>query len=564
VELVTEFPHLGTTLNSRGNWKDAWAKASQKAGAAYHDAVAGGVFFHAGSLAFMVTFSRAKIWSYFDAIMAVTGAGGRDSSAFFSKADGSITKVLKSIAGYARCTQELLRIESGLWDTRTRADMLVMRFFAKICSANHDSLIWRVVRMSMQKLSDEVRKDPCVKWSFVNYVHRQSWAQQVLAAAERLDIPVEGVFNMTPGMLLVLQEGRSVGDHIVWEEVASPLDHIPAWDCPVRLLIRGLPVNCPYVVDVDYWLVCKEHVVEGPILLQLSEPLRLANFAAIRRKANIYRRKLVKTFVGEQLHGNANPKGWAAIAGYSSFMPSYWYIDEVKAARLMLRARLHCACNELYQRIKFIITKQCGDVEGRGVDRIDDSNARACYLCDAVHGQDGVFMPESLHHMLIGCPHMGMVALRLKLKVDLGTLCAAEDGLRDRPIPWVSQSGLWSLMLLCTTSESVPQEIRRSARRQERLTATEIRDQPPLIVREDVISAVKWLSPLVEEWMDRRRQYHNVGDTAVLPGAKVVALVCAHMRAVFREHRKALEGNVDYCRRSRDPPRAVVELVNTV
>jgi hypothetical protein len=140
----------------------------------------------------------------------------------------------------------------------------------------------------MQKLSDEVREDPCVKWSFVNYVHRQSWAQQVLAAAERLDIPLEGVFNMTPGMLLVLQEGRSVGDLIVWEEVASPLDYTPAWDCPVRLLIRGLPANRPYVVDVDYWLVCKEHVVEGPILLQMSEPLRLANFAAIRRKANIY------------------------------------------------------------------------------------------------------------------------------------------------------------------------------------------------------------------------------------------------------------------------------------
>jgi hypothetical protein len=141
VELVTEFPHLGTTLNSRGNWKGAWAKAFQKAGAAYHNAVAGGLFFHAGSLAFMVTFSRAKIWSYFDAITAVTAAGGRDSSAFFNKADDSITKVLKSIAGYERCTQEFLCIESGLWDTRTRADMLVMRFFTKICSADHDSLI---------------------------------------------------------------------------------------------------------------------------------------------------------------------------------------------------------------------------------------------------------------------------------------------------------------------------------------------------------------------------------------------------------------------------------------
>jgi hypothetical protein len=126
--------------------------------------------------------------------------------------------------------------------------------------------------MSMQNVSTEVLKDPCTKWSFVNYVHRQSTAQQVLAAAERLDIPMEDVFKMTPGILLVLQEGRSVGGCVAWEEVASPLDYTPVWDYAVRLLIRGLPESRPYVVDVDYWLVCKEHVGEGPILLQMSEP----------------------------------------------------------------------------------------------------------------------------------------------------------------------------------------------------------------------------------------------------------------------------------------------------
>ena len=60
VELVTEFPHLGTMLNSLGNWKGAWDKSSQKSDFAYHNAAAGGLFFHAGSLTFMVTFSRAK------------------------------------------------------------------------------------------------------------------------------------------------------------------------------------------------------------------------------------------------------------------------------------------------------------------------------------------------------------------------------------------------------------------------------------------------------------------------------------------------------------------------
>ena len=128
--------------------------------------------------------------------------------------------------------------------------------------------------------------------------------------------------------------------------------------------------------------------------------------------------------------------------------------------------------------------------------------------------------------------------------MDLGALCVTEDGLHDRPMPVLSQSVMWSLMLLCTTSESFPTELRRSARQQAMLTAAEIRDQPPVIVRDDVVAAVNWLSPLVDEWMDRLRQYHNVGDTAVLPGAKVVAMVCAHIPVLY-------SGNFGVARRSR-------------
>ena len=42
---MTEFPHLGTMLNSRGNWKDAWGAAKRRAALAYHDALAGGSIF---------------------------------------------------------------------------------------------------------------------------------------------------------------------------------------------------------------------------------------------------------------------------------------------------------------------------------------------------------------------------------------------------------------------------------------------------------------------------------------------------------------------------------------
>ena len=71
------------------------------------------------------------------------------------------------------------------------------------------------------------------------------------------------------------------------------------------------------------------------------------------------------------------------------------------------------------------------------------------------------------------------------------------------------------------------------------------------------MAAVNWLSPLVGEWMDRLRQYHKVGDTAALPGAKVVALICAHINRVFTVRRKVLRDNVKYWARSRDPVAAL-------
>ena len=124
------------------------------------------------------------------------------------------------------------------------------------------------------------------------------------------------------------------------------------------------------------------------------------------------------------------------------------------------------------------------------------------------------------------------LSFRVKLKADLHFLCATEDGLRERPLPELSQSVMWSLMMLCTTSESFPMQVRRSARRRKALNAVGTRDELPVFDRGDVVAAVNWLSPLVVELMDRLSQYHKVGDTAALPGAKVVALICAHVHRV--------------------------------
>ena len=154
------------------------------------------------------------------------------------------------------------------------------------------------------------------------------------------------VRNMTPGTLLLLQEERMVGNCMEWVDVVSPVDFTPTWQHAVRLLIKGLPEGHPVVVDVDFWLVREKHVGAGPILRQLSEPLRLANFAAIRRKANIYRQSLVKEFVLTQRDSDSNMQGWASVNGGFSVMQPYWHINDVEHARRMARVRLQTGPNE--------------------------------------------------------------------------------------------------------------------------------------------------------------------------------------------------------------------------
>ena len=46
--------------------------------------------------------------------------------------------------------------------------------------------------------------------------------------------------------------------------------------------------------------------------------------------------------------------------------------------------------------------------------------------------------------------------------------------------------------------------------------------------------------------MDTLRGYHKIGETVVMPWAKLADLVTKHMRTVFTEYRKALKSDVDY------------------
>ena len=107
---------------------------------------------------------------------------GRQVVGVIMLADTCISNVLKMVVGHASWDAKALRIESVIWDTVSRADMLMLRFLTKICSSDPESLVVRAVRLSMGNVADKMCNELETRWNQKDYVHRQSWARQVLTA----------------------------------------------------------------------------------------------------------------------------------------------------------------------------------------------------------------------------------------------------------------------------------------------------------------------------------------------------------------------------------------------
>ena len=82
--------------------------------------------------------------------------------------------------------------------------------FTKICSSDPKSLVYRAVQMSMSDFTESMCAELETKYMRKDVVYKQSWAQQVLAAAWRLGGPLYEVRTMSPGILLTIQEERMV------------------------------------------------------------------------------------------------------------------------------------------------------------------------------------------------------------------------------------------------------------------------------------------------------------------------------------------------------------------
>jgi len=580
VSVVKEFSYLGTMLNSRGDWESAWKKASQKAGLAFHEAIMGGVFTHSGSMFSMVTFARAKIWSHFDSLMAVTGTGGTKTGAFYKVADTCINNVLKMVVGHAHWNVPALRIESGIWDTVSRADMLMLRFFTKICSSDPESLVARAVRMSMSSITESMCTELETKYMKKDVVYKQSWAQQVLAAASRLHVPLCEVREMKPGILLTIQEEQVVGGLKMWKSVQSPTDHVLDCNVNTRIIMRESPVDGVYVEGENTWSVCHSDVLASrPLFQQLSEPLRLGYHAAIRKQGNRCRQAKVKEFIQESIAQDTKVAEWAKVHGFMSYMPMYWHVHDILDARTMARIAMDAAWNEGALRRRPIMPRQLDPsvvaalfyvpAPPMWIGRVNKKLLRSCYLCGEINAQPGVYESESLYHMLNVCPHGSMRMLRTRLRDDVKNLCQMDaDPCSPAPPELLTDSDfgrseMWAVMMLCTTAASFPPDLADPMEyyyslpvpvsEEATIRAKEIRARPMLHIRDGVVQASNWMYAVMEAWRSKLRDYHVPGEASAMMGAKLAALVCKHMRTLFRTHRRLLKNDVGYSERSRDP-----------
>ena len=104
------------------------------------------------------------------------------------------------------------------------------------------------------------------------------------------------------------------------------------------------------------------------------------------------------------------------------------------------------------------------------------------------------------------------------------------------------QSELWSVLMLCTTAASFPPDqpsyldqltLWEPVSDEATKEAKELRACPDVHSRCGVVQASRWIYAVMEAWRSKLRDYHVPGEASAMTGAKLVALVCKHMRAVL-------------------------------
>jgi hypothetical protein len=235
----------------------------------------------------------------------------------------------------------------------------------------------------------------------------------------------------------------------------------------------------------------------------------------------------------------------------ASYAEPFTFLIHVEAARRLLHARVGKWGEEVgYRRIP------------RGpLKRIEDPAQRACYLCPA-----DCWMPETLSHLLLHCPHADMVKLRASVRVTLAGIASAACGVPEcPPAPDFSNDvQLYTVLMLCTSVGTVrdPAALNgvlvqhplpgAAAASAAASLADRRRDHELRLDAAAMRSAARWVAFLTGCW---RAQLAEALSTVAgaTEGGRLVRVVSEHSLQVYSARRRVLRGVPAFDKRPRDP-----------
>ena len=596
IELVDKFDYLGVSVNWRWNWDAAWRAAVRRGFGVYHAALRGGWHKRAGSLESQMVYARSSILCHLTYVAALTGAGGSAATASWRRGEKLVASVLRTVTDCRFADAEALAVESGTWDLQTRIDMLLLRFWCKISVAPVESTVYRALCLSVREfdaLDPGLKEKPETANGSEDMVHRQPWAQQLVAAAGRFGMPVQEVRQLCPSSLVRLQAAGADG---VWVSLPYPVADaaVPLAGGfvagPVRFRwVRTDALGGRELKEHEHWWALPVGTTQSVAFFSWSGALRSGCHASLKRRGNARRQSLVGKFIGDQLERNAGGlKKWARLVSYS-FQQPYWRVLDAFAARRLLRLRLDDGPYEdNVRRRPFYRTTSYPMLR-----RLPDSSTRVCYVCNPpgpghphaavapVHGRilteaarrvaapgvcvqacppglvtrhmrvaaaavpgGGIYPPETLEHMLLECTCPGLVALREEARTFLSALALEPRTVdvvdaADRVYAPDFQDGtaLLTVLLLGTAIGPV-----------ERSPALH-----PLFAEAVARSTSLWVRALTDDWQSRLRMPRFARAAFTAPGGALVNFVVGWSRRVFLCHRKELLYRHDYHARLRDP-----------
>ena len=565
IELVDKFDYLGVRMGWRWDFSLAWGLAIDRARRVYFAACRGGWQRRAGALVSMLDFARAKIFSHFHYISAVSGACGPKTTSPWCKCDDIVGRVLRTITGMYHADVTALKIETGVWDTDAHIHMMLLRFWRKCCSADPNAIFNRAIRVGLSALSELFKKDPFSSFALhSNTLHRVSWAQSLFAAAARFGLSVKDIDKADPDLLVVVQKSE---DDQTWVTVPQDGD-IQLFEF-VRICARPSPDQAIATVVFEEGRNCWRLPMgtqRDEALCRWSPELKSAVYAALRMRGNWYRNVAVQKFLSSQFGSAAVNEPlprlsvWASTISGSSLQP-YWYLTDARLARWLVCVRFDQCPTEDFWRTTF---------HGSQLPRIDDRHLRACYLCPPINGSVGIFWPETLMHVLLICPDAGLRACRDQFVLDLTAFANrldADSVPNLRPSPnFADRSVIFTILQLCTgVGPHVGAPI---LQQQVPLVSADpiVLRQSPQFVR-DVHQArrtIEWMEPIFRRWLDIVRSprcndlpYHSAGH-------RLAELVAKHVKDMFTFRNLALTSATvapSFQRRGRDPvqPRVVAQ-----